>query len=142
MPVPSFWKKGPSCGEEEGIALCCVSKGASELPRCCCLLQIPVPPVLLWCPQFTLSPSLHTTAELVFWDLPRAGVPDFWCPVRDILAQKGAALPLFSIVDPQIQKPASKFYCPLQVRVGLCSCQTMCRCERDHPHSKLCPLQV
>lgn len=72
-----------------------MSKGASELPRCCCLLQIPVPPVLLWCPQFTLSPSLHTTAELVFWDLPRAGVPDFWCPVRGILAQKGAALPLF-----------------------------------------------
>lgn len=28
---------------------------------------------------------------------------------------------LFSIVDPQIQKPAFKFYFPLKVRVGLCS---------------------
>lgn len=49
---------------------------------------------------------------------------------------------LFSTVDPQTQKPAFRFYSPLKVRVGLCSCQTTCGCERVHPHSKLCPLQV
>lgn len=91
-------------------------------------------------PVSPLTPSHHSRPQQS-WDAPLSDDPDCWCPVWDILAQKGAALPLFHCGPSDAEICLWSLF-PLPVRVGLCGVVRQRPGERLHPHSKLRPLPV